>query len=430
MNRFVKLVIVTGSASLVLLLLLGSVVGRTSTPENVYRHFDVFTEVLTRIKSEYVEKPDMKDVTLGALNGLLEAIDPFASYLNQEQYHQYLKSLKHHNAGVGLILSRKVGYVSVVDAIPGSPSARAGLTTSDILETVAGVSTRDMPLAYAQMLLRGKAGTAVKFTILRVRQSAESQEFELTREPLRYPPVEARLLHSNIGYLKVESLEKGKVKAVKRRLRGLMGKGAKRIILDLRRSAAGNPAEGLAVADLFLDQGLMGYLQGQKYPRQDFRATKRTTVTHLPLVVVIDRGSAQGAELAAAALLGNKRAPVVGERSYGDAAVRRAVKLPDGGAVILSVAKYYAPDGKAVQDTGVTPTVVSIARAPAPEASEGKPRIHPRPPVPIDEDTILQKAIEVLTKPGKAAVNNNSRAPATKSLRPPVTPLGVPRKPR
>ncbi len=429
MNRLTKLLIVSVSVPVVLFLLLGSVLGRDTSSESVYRHFDVFTEVLTRIKSEYVEEPDMKNVTLGALNGLLEAIDPFASYLSEDQYRQYLESKKKHNPGVGLVLSRKVGYVSVVDAIPGSPAARAGLTTGDMIETIGGVATRDMPLAYAELLLRGKPGTEVELTLLRVRQGTEPQKFRLRREPLQYPEVSARMLRPGLGYIKVQSMEPGKTAAIGRRLRKLMRQGAKQIILDLRRSATGKPEEGLAVADLFLDEGLMAYVEGQRYPRQDFTAERRKTVSRLPMVVVINRGTAQGAELTAAALLSNKRCEVVGERSYGDAAVRRAVKLPDGGAVILSVAKYYTPDGKAIQDTGVTPTVVSIAREPVAESETGgEPKIGPRPELPIDKDTILQKAIEVLTQPQKKVARNLPLEPDLNQDPLLRTPLGVPRR--
>src|SRR5215212_4321434 len=131
MNSRFKLVVVTSSSVLVVLLLLGAVMGRSASPEDAYRHLAVYTEVLSRIKSEYVEEPDIKNVTLGAMNGMLEAIDPFASYLNVDQYKQYLRSGDGKKANVGLMLSRRFGYVGVVNAIPGSSAARAGLTTGD-----------------------------------------------------------------------------------------------------------------------------------------------------------------------------------------------------------------------------------------------------------------------------------------------------------
>ena len=167
MSSRLKILVVTSSTCLVILFLFGSMMSKgapapasedsSSTP-GVYRHIAVFTEVLTRIKSEYVEEPDMKNVTLGAMNGLLESIDPYASYLNAEQYKEYLKNFDSYRGDLGLVLAKKFGYIAVVSAVPGSPAAKAGLTTGDMIETIKGVATRDMPLAYANLLLRGAAG--------------------------------------------------------------------------------------------------------------------------------------------------------------------------------------------------------------------------------------------------------------------------------
>jgi carboxyl-terminal processing protease len=425
MNRLAKITVVIASLGLVGFLLLGTVLGRTANPEDVYRHFAVYTEVLSRIKSEYVEEPDMQNVTLGALNGMLESIDPYASYLNEEQYQQYQEGQNTKQAGLGLILSRKVGYVSVVSAIPGSPAAKAGLATTDMIETIDGVATRDMPLAYAEMLLQGEAGTDVEFTVLRVRQSTEPQEFTLVRENVESPPVVSELINEDIGHIRVRSLETGKAAEVADHVKLMKKRGAKQIILDLRQCASGDPKEGLALADLFLNEGLMAYVIGQKVPRQDFRATSAATVSELPMVTLLDRGSARGAEIAAAALLENKRCEVVGERSYGDAALRKAVRLNGSGAVILSVAKYHSPDGKAIQDTGVTPSVVSIAVEDAPEGDLEGQRIEPVPEPALDEDTILQKSIEVLRKgpPKEVALETSA---ADTGFEDGLTPLGIP----
>ena len=198
MNSRFKLVVVTSSTFLVVLLLLGAVMGQSASPEEPYRQLSVYSEVLSRIKSEYVEEPDIKNVTLGAMNGLLESIDPFASYLSAEQYKQYLKSQDSKKAGVGLVLSRKFGYVGVVNAIPGSSAAKAGLGTGDMLESIGGIATRDMPLAYAEMLLQGDTGTSVDITALRVRKP-EPQKITLTRAVTRYPAVTSKLLPDGIG---------------------------------------------------------------------------------------------------------------------------------------------------------------------------------------------------------------------------------------
>jgi carboxyl-terminal processing protease len=395
MNSRIKLTVMTLSTCLVIMLLWGAAVGQTASADDTYRHLGVYTEVLSKIKSDYVEEPDLKNVTLGALNGLLESIDPYASYLNPDQYKQYLATKDNKLAGVGMVISKKFGYVGVVDVIPETSAAKAGLNTGDFIESINGVSTRDMPLAYAEHLLKGPPGTTVDVSVMRIRRS-EPQKTTLTRAPLTLPKVTAKMLPDGIGHIQVESMEQGKAREVASALQDLEKQGAKKVILDLRNSAYGTPLEGASVADLFLDSGTMTYLQGQKVARENSDAKPADTVFKGPLVVVTNRGTANGAEIAAAALLDNKRAEVVGDRTYGDAAVRRAISMEDGSAVILSVAKYYSPSGKAIQDTGVTPTVQIAETEPFVDAEEDT-TAEPQPK-PSGEDVILKKAIEVLTK--------------------------------
>lgn len=404
MNSRIKFLVVMGSTCMVLLLLLGTLLGKSSNPNGAYPHIGVYTEVLSRIKSEYVEEPDIKSVTLGALNGMLEAIDPFASYLNAEQYREYMKNKDAERAGVGLVLAKKFGYVGVVGVVPGSPAAKAGLGPQDMIETIDGIATRDMPLAYANMLMGGEPGTTVELTVIRVRRP-EPQKLTLARAELTYPPVTARMMPDGIGYIRPETLAPGKVQQVAAEVKRLEQEGAQKFILDLRNTAVGGPEEGVALANLFLGKGLITYLQGQRVPRRDFQADPTRAITTAPLSVITNRGTAEGAEVAAAALLDNKRAKLVGERTYGDASLRRAVTMEDGGAIILSVAKYYAPSGKAIQDSGVTPEVV--VNQPEPQVAlddSGNPLPEePEPEVKPDEDPLLKKAIEVLSGTATAA---------------------------
>lgn len=400
MNSRSKFVVVLSSTFLVVLLLLGSVLSKGAPAESgtgVYRHIAVYTEVLSRIKSEYVEEPDMKNVTLGALNGMLEAIDPFASYLNADQYKEYLKNFDTHRGDLGLTLAKKFGYIAVVGAVPGSPAAKAGLTTGDMIETIKGIATRDMPLAYANLLLKGQPGSTIEMTVL--RRKPEPQKMSLTRAVIAYPVVNAKMLPNNVGYIQPETLANGKVKEVAAALNDLQKKGARKFVLDLRNCAVGAPEEGVDLANLFMDKGSIGYLQGQRFPRKDFQADAKKAITNLPLVVIANRGTASGAEIAAAALQSAKRSEVVGERTYGDASVRQAVSMDDGGAVILSVAKYYSPDGKAIQDNGVTPgTLVAEPDSAVELDEEGNPVGKDEPDKKPAEDLLLKKALEILAK--------------------------------
>jgi carboxyl-terminal processing protease len=427
MNSRFKFFITTSSTCLVLMLLWGAVSGRSASTDETYRHLGVYTEVLSKIKSDYVEEPDMRNVTMGAVNGLLESLDPYASYLNAEQYKQYLKNKDQKLADTGMVLSKKFGYLGVVDAIPDSPAAKAGLNTGDFIETINGVSTRDMPLAYAELLLRGETGSSVEISAMRLRRS-EPQKITLTRAMPKLPRVNSKMLPDEVGYLQVESMEAGKTKEIAAAVSALQQQGAKKLVLDLRNSAYGVAEEGIGLANLFLDKGLITYLQGQKVARQNFEADAGKAIYRGPLAVIANRGTANGAELTAAALLDNKRAELVGERSYGDAAVRKSITLEDGSAVLLSVAKYYSPSGKALQDAGVTPSVGVVDVESAADSDDDSAPDAVEQPKKGGEDAPLKKAIEILTK-GLVADSD----PAAKEKGrprpgdPSVGPLNVPR---
>ena len=423
MNSRFKYFVVSTSTCLVLFLLAGAVRGRSTSPDDTYRHLAVYTEVLSRIKSDYVEEPDLKSVTLGAVNGLLESIDPYASYLNADQYQKYLKSKGEQKPSVGLVLSKKFGYVGIVDSIPGSPAAKAGLTTGDVIESIDGVATRDMPLAFADILLEGEAGSTVEIGILRARKP-EPTKIKLIREAIHYPAVEAKMARDGVGVITVSSLAGGEVQQVAAKVADLEKQGAKKLVLDLRDCATGSPEQGIALANLFLDKGLIAYTQGQKDPRKDFDAQSGKAIWHDGLVVITDRGTADGAEVAAAALEGNKRAEVVGERTYGDAAVRKAITMDDGAAVILSVAKYYSPNNKAIQDTGVTPTVAMLETRPADlDEDNTAPETTQQPK--SSEDKLLEKAIDVALH-GNHEVAKGVTSPANGANGTALTPLNVP----
>src|SRR6202451_841183 len=306
-NRF-KWTIVGSSTCVVVLLLLGAKNGRAVAPDDVYGHLKVYTEVLERIKLEYVEEPDMKSVTLGAINGLLESVDPFASYLNADQYRQYEKSEDTDAAGVGLIVAKRYGYVAVVDVLPGSPADKANIVTGDLIESINNVATRDMPLAYADQLLRGDPNSTVEITVLRLR-NPEPQKLTLARVRVPFPPVTAKLLPNSVGYLHVASLAANRVEDTKTKLQELKKQGAKYVVLDLRHCSTGEQDKGIMLANLFLENGEITYLQGQKTERKEFDARAADELWKGPLVVITDRATAGGAEISAGASLDEKTWP-------------------------------------------------------------------------------------------------------------------------
>ncbi len=403
MSSRIKYFVVSTSTCLTVLLLIGSVLGRgASSADDTYKHLGVFSEVVAHIKGEYVEEPDMKGVTLGALNGLLESIDPFASYLNADQYKEYLKLKDLKRADVGLVLSKKFGYLGVVGALANSPAAKAGFSTGDMIESIKGISTRDMPLAYASLLLQGDPGSTVDISVVRVRRP-EPQIIKLTRAALTLPDVESRMLPNQVGYINIDALSPANVTEVSAALQKLQKDGAQKLLVDVRNCSVGSPEDGIAVANLFLDKGRITYLQGQRVPRQDFDADPAKTVTHLPVAVLTNRGTADGAEILAAALMDNKRAEAVGEPTYGDASLRKPITMEDGGAIILSVAKYYTPNGKAIQDARVIPgKQVTDESAqieyddngePLPESIDQQQQQLKKK---LEDDPVVKKALEVL----------------------------------
>jgi carboxyl-terminal processing protease len=405
MNSRAKFVVVMSSTCLVALLLLGGVVSKgapadaTAAPGDIYRHLAVYSEVLSRIKSEYVEEPDMSNVTLGAMNGLLESIDPYASYLNAEQYKEYLKNYDTYKADLGMVLAKKFGYITIVATIPGSPAAKAGLTTGDMLESIKGIATRDMPLAYAKLLLKGAPGSTVDLSVL--RRKPEPQKMTLTRAIVADPPAESKMLPDQVGYIKLEAIDQNSTKETAAAVNALQKQGAKKLILDLRYCASGDPEDGVELANLFLDKGLIAYTMGQKYPRKDFDADAKKDISTLPLVVLANRGTASAAEVATAALQDDKRATVVGEHTYGDASILRPITMDDGSAIILSVAKFYSPSGKSIQNDGVTPQEQVVEPDTAtPEVDDDTDQTAAAAPSDTkpSEDLILKKGLEVIAK--------------------------------
>lgn len=403
MNRRFQFTVVISSACIVGLLLFGAVRGRSAAPEAPYTHLGVYEEVLSRIQTQYVEEPDLKAVTLGAISGMLESLDPFASYLNADQYKQYQAAKASPKPTVGLYLSKGLGLMIVVDTVPNSAAAKAGLTTGDVVESINNVSTRDMPLAFGEILLQGDAGTSVELSVLRTNRQ-DPQKVVLDRAQVSFPPVSSRLVSDPgkdpVGVIGTNTLDAARVRDISQKIADLGRQGAKRYLLDLRHCSTGDPEQGIALANLFQDKGLLGYSQGQKSKREDFQASASKAVTKLPVAVLTDRATTGACEVAAAGLLETKRAEVVGERTFGDAAVRSAVPLDDGSAVILATAKFYGPDGKTIQGNGVVPTVPQLETEPvAPIDPETLPDAQDTAPQPkAGPDLILQKGLETIQK--------------------------------
>ena len=391
------------SAALVIFIFLGGfglhgVRAGTQGNDGAYSEIGVYEEVLKKVQSDYVVEPNIGKVTDGALHGLLESLDPDSSYLSPAEYTQYKQrgdsDAKDSTIGVtGLNISKRYGYATVVSVMPGSPAEKQQITDGDIIEAIGGQSTREMSLALMRLLLEGKPGSNVTFALVRPRKAEpDNITLALVKASDDVAPFgEQQYESASILYLKPIVLTKSRVDEIENKLRGMQKNGNKKVLLDLRDVAQGDEAQAVRLANAFIESGTIATLEGQRFAKQTFTADKLKFVTPAPLAVLVNHGTAGAGELVAAAILDNKRGDVVGDRTFGEGAVQKTIDLPDGAALILSIAKYSSPSGKKIQDEAVTPNVVigpSIDEQIAAETEE-KPALPPA-------DDQLNKALAIL----------------------------------
>jgi carboxyl-terminal processing protease len=353
--------------------------------------------VLSRIQTDYVEDPNFSKVTEGALHGLVESLDSYSSYLTPEEYQEYQKGPR-GDASIGAVVSKKYGSARIVALLPGGPAERAGLEPFDSLELIDGASTRDMSYAEVLSRLEGPSGSTVTVSVVR-EQAQEPLPIPLQREVARTPEIEARALEPGIGYLRVAAFSKGETERIAGKIRDLRQRGASKFVLDLRDSAMGEAEEAVATANLFIRRGLIAYLEGQQYPRKSFAAEADKAISDELLVVLVDESTGGPAEIVAAAIQDNHRGEVVGVPTFGIGSIQKVIPLDDGSALILSIAKYFSPTGKEIQDEGVTPNVVVRQEREFVSLQERQqPPASPQP----EPDSQLQRAIELLKAEDRA----------------------------
>lgn len=356
-----------------------------SEEDGAYRQMHVYAEVLKRIQSDYVTEPNIGNVTAGAMHGLLESLDADSSYLSASEYKIYKERPDSGVAQIGVTVSKRFGYATIVSIAPGSPADREHLSDGDVIESIGDQSTRELSLAVIRLMLEGKPGTTVSLSVVRPRKP-DPDKLSLTRSITPSPALnEQQYENSSILYLKPGVLTAARVDEIATKLKSA-GKSHK-VLLDLRDCAQGDSAEGLRLANFFINQGTLATLEGQKFATQSFTADSGKFITSAPIAVLVNRGTYGAAELTADAIEGAKRGDVVGERTFGEGSVQKTIELPDGAALLLTVAKFEGPDGKKIQDDAVTPTV-QVGQATDDEAEEGNPS--PK------GDEPLNKALELL----------------------------------
>lgn len=390
---------------------IGHVLGRTPD-DKAYKSLTVYGEVLQKIQQDYVDDPNMRTVTAGALHGLLESLDPQSSYLTPREYEEYRKKVADPRTGeTGLTLSKRYGYIIVLSVLPDSPGTKAGVRSGDIFESIGGFTTRDMSVGQAMNLLSGQPGTGVKVAIIR-RGKATPEDVDLVREKLPTPKLIVQKADPDVLVLRFPSLDQGRAEEVRSRLLEADKQGMHKVILDLRECGRGPVSEAVSIARLFVPSGTLTTLRGQTVPAQVISAEPKQVIWKNPVSVLVDTTTSGAAEVLASAIAANHRGDVVGERTFGLASEQKLITLDDGAALILTVANYYNPGGKSILEEGVTPTEIVRSTSeddsdgadedtpPAPE-TQREPGLGPRPLSP--EDPIFHRALDLLKAPAKKA---------------------------
>ncbi|WP_047489589.1 S41 family peptidase [Terriglobus sp. TAA 43] len=361
MPKSLKISTLAVSAVLLLTMFLGANLRRVhasgQAQDGAYRQMQVYSEVLRHIQSDYVVDPNMPKVTDASMRGLLESLDAESSYLSPTEYKLYKEHVGKPQAGIGADVGKRYGIATVISVVAGGPADKAGLHSGDRIESIGDRSTMEMSLAEVQMALGGEKGTPVVLSMIRPMKNAP-EKLTLTRTDTSLPSTgEVFYEGGSILYIKPGIIDKDHVQQVEQKLKAMGRTNSKKILLDLRDVSSGDDAEGIRLANLFLKSGTIAMLEGQKVAKQTFTAEPGKTVNEkAPMVTLVNRGTAGAAEIVAGALLDSKRSELVGEKTYGDGAQQRVFELADGGAIILSVAKFETPSGKKYQDEGLTPT--------------------------------------------------------------------------
>ncbi len=325
-----------------------------SGQDGAYREMRVYAEVLRKIQSDYVTAPDMGDVTNGALHGLLESLDADSSYLTPTEYKIFKERPATGVAQIGVTVSKRFGYATVVNVVPGSPADANHINDGDVIESIGSQSTRELSLAVIRLMLEGKPGSTVELSLIRPYKPDPAK---LTIARAVTPPpalAEQQYEGSSILYLKPGVLTEARVNEMAAKIKAA---GKEKVLIDLRDTSGDDEQQGIRLANFFVKQGKLATLAGQKFPAQTFAADPSQFFTDAPVAVLVNHGTFGAAELAAGILGDLKRADVVGERTFGEGSLQKTIEMPDGAALMLTVAKYQIPSGAKIQDVAVTPNV-------------------------------------------------------------------------
>jgi carboxyl-terminal processing protease len=395
MSRLSRGIVISLSLLVFCYMGLGYVLGKTDD-DKAYKSLTVYGEVLQHIQEDYVDEPDLSAVTAGSLHGLLESLDPYSGYLSPREYADYKDKQKNPPKGeTGVSVAKRFGYAMVVSVLPDSPAEKAGIRAGDILEAIAGFTTRDMSVSQADSLLNGAPGSSVKADVVH-RGLTEPQPTEIPRAVLTAPRITVDKI-DDVAYVRIPAFGPGTANELRDKLQQFDKQGLHKLVIDLRDCATGQVSEAVSASQELVPSGTLSVLSGQTVSRKEFDAAPDKVVWHSPVEVLISDSTSGAAEVFAAALGDNHRADLVGERTFGSAAEQKLIPLEDGAAIILTVGYYYTPAGKTIIVDGVVPTVQVVLAVPDvdPDAENAAP---PPPPArqPSRDDPVVKKALDLL----------------------------------
>jgi carboxyl-terminal processing protease len=392
-----KKAFVIGSLLVVLTLSLGGTVASKS-PEGsaTYEQLRLFTEVLSIVQNQYVDEVPPKEMIYSAIKGTLRGLDPHSSFLDPDSYKDMQVETSGSFGGLGIEITLKDDILTIVSPIEGTPAYRAGLATGDRIVKIDGLTTKDMQLSDAVKRMRGKPGTKVTISVVR-EGWAEPKDYDIVREQIRVHSVREHNLGNNVAYIKLRQFQEQTPHDLEVALDKAVKSGAKSLVLDLRNNPGGLLTAAVEVSEKFVDDGkLVVYTEGRvRNQNMRFTAHSKKQFPKMPIVVLVNGGSASASEIVAGAMQDWGRAMVVGTQSFGKGSVQTIIPLSDGSGLRLTTAKYFTPKGRSIHGKGITPDIV--VEAPK-EATPPKERPLPSAD-PLDDlkkDVQLQRALDVL----------------------------------
>ena len=326
--------------------------------DKLYNKIDLFSEVLERIQNEYVEEIDQAEAMDSAINGLLQSLDPYSSYMNQKTWEESETETSGEFGGLGIEVSMESGVVKVIAPIDNTPASRAGVKAGDYIIKINGEQVLGKTLMEAVNSMRGPVGTSIEITVRR-KSLKKAKIFKITREIIKIKSVISKLIDNKVGYLRLRAFNNNSSDQLKKEI-SKIEKNKKLVgyILDLRNNPGGLLTQAIEISNFFLNDGEIVSTKGRKNKEnRKFFAKKGDKIKGKPLIVLINNGSASASEIVAGALQDQKRAVLLGEATFGKGSVQTIIPLKNRGALRLTVSKYYLPSGKSISDVGVIPDI-------------------------------------------------------------------------